>query len=120
VDDALSTNPICARCVGAANNFIASSGLQVQQGDAGIAGGQVLKTPKGGRFFPDTQNMYSAGAEGDAGAAGDAGADFLGPLGFILQAIAAERNGGFYSQGGCQVFGVPQSMCPFAQQPPTA
>ncbi|HEX6520325.1 MAG TPA: RHS repeat-associated core domain-containing protein, partial [Streptosporangiaceae bacterium] len=120
IDDALSTNGICPRCVAAANNFISSSGLQVQKGSAGIANGEVVKTPTGGRFFPDTQNIYSAGAEGDAGAAGDAGGDLLGPLGFILQAIDAQRHGGFYSQGGCQVFGVPQSMCPYAQQPPTA
>ncbi len=117
MDDALSTNGICDRCVGAANKFIADSGLQVKKGDAGIAGGQVLKTPTGGRFFPDTTNQYSGlGAEADAG---DAGGELLGPLGLILQIIDAQRHGGLFSPGGCQVSGVPQSMCPAAAQPPT-
>jgi hypothetical protein len=44
------------------------------------------------------------------------GGDILGPLSVLLMIIDAERNGGLFSQGGCRVFGIPASSCPYTPQ----
>src|SRR5260370_18707570 len=47
---------------------------------------------------------------------GDAASGIVGALGWLLMIIDAQRHGGMFSQGGCQVFGIPASMCPYTPQ----
>lgn len=47
VEDAISINGICAKCVNPANNFIGRPDLQVKQGDNGVAYGKVVSVQAG-------------------------------------------------------------------------
>ena len=52
----------------------------------------------------------------EGGSLGDAAGGIAGTLGWLLMIIDAQRHGGMFSQGGCQVFGIPASVCPYTPQ----